>query len=83
MNNPNAQGMGMIAGCLLLFVPEEETFWMMSSIIDQLLPASYFSSNLWGAQVSGYYIQTGMLPMGRMLGENQTYSPPHNSLHTY
>jgi hypothetical protein len=44
--------MGMIAASLLLFCPEEESFWMMCSIIENLLPVSYFSSNLWGAQVT-------------------------------
>ena len=68
--------MGMIAASLLLFLNEEDTFWMMACIVqvednnvtqrvadqpasfshgdDQqsqdLLPASYYSANLWGAQ---------------------------------
>jgi len=44
------QGMGMIASTLLLFLPEDDTFWTMTAIIEDLLPASYFSSNLWGVQ---------------------------------
>ena len=66
----------MIAASLLLFLDEEDTFWMMACIVqvednnvtqrvtdqpartsygdDQqsqdLLPASYYSANLWGAQ---------------------------------
>jgi len=44
------QGMGMIAASLLLFLNEEDTFWMMACIVQDLLPASYYSANLWGAQ---------------------------------
>ncbi|CAD5123331.1 DgyrCDS11688 [Dimorphilus gyrociliatus] len=44
------QGTGMMAACLLLFMEEEDAFWMMCSIIEDLLPASYYSSSLLGVQ---------------------------------
>ncbi|KAI0232017.1 RUN and TBC1 domain-containing protein 3 [Lamellibrachia satsuma] len=44
------QGTGMIAASLLLFMEEEETFWMMCCIFEDLLPVSYYSSTLIGAQ---------------------------------
>lgn len=44
------QGTGMIAGSLLLFMEEEDAFWMMCTIIEDLLPASYYSSTLIGVQ---------------------------------
>ncbi|XP_052825542.1 small G protein signaling modulator 3 homolog isoform X2 [Octopus bimaculoides] len=44
------QGTGMIAASLLLFMEEEDTFWMLCSIIEDLLPASYYSSTLIGIQ---------------------------------
>ncbi|XP_077805783.1 small G protein signaling modulator 3 isoform X13 [Macaca mulatta] len=44
------QGTGMVAACLLLFLEEEDTFWMMCAIIEDLLPASYFSTTLLGVQ---------------------------------
>ncbi|XP_030671352.1 small G protein signaling modulator 3 isoform X2 [Nomascus leucogenys] len=44
------QGTGMVAACLLLFLEEEDAFWMMSAIIEDLLPASYFSTTLLGVQ---------------------------------
>ena len=50
--------MGMIAGTLLLFCKEEDVFWMMIAIIEDLLPASYFSSNLWGAQADQLVLQS-------------------------
>lgn len=44
------QGTGMVAACLLLFLEEEDAFWMMSAIIEDLVPASYFSTTLMGVQ---------------------------------
>ena len=45
-----------IAASLLLFLEEEDTFWMMCAIIEDLLPASYYSSTLLGIQVRhGYF----------------------------
>lgn len=44
------QGTGMIAASLLLFLEEEDTFWMMCAIIEDILPASYYSSTLIGIQ---------------------------------
>eukprot|EP00794_Sanderia_malayensis_P008950 gene8950-9904_t len=44
------QGVGMIVSSLLLFQSEEDTFWMMVTIIDDLLPESYFSATLLGVQ---------------------------------
>lgn len=41
-----------IAASLLLFMEEEDAFWMMCAIIEDLLPASYYSSTLIGVQVS-------------------------------
>nr|XP_006821156.1 PREDICTED: small G protein signaling modulator 3 homolog [Saccoglossus kowalevskii] len=44
------QGTGMMAASLLLFLEEEDAFWMMSSIVEDLVPASYYSSTLIGVQ---------------------------------
>jgi hypothetical protein len=40
----------MIAASLLLFMEEEDSFWMMCAIVEDLVPASYFSSTLIGVQ---------------------------------
>lgn len=42
------QGTGMMAASLLLLMEEEDAFWMMSTIVEDLLPASYYSSTLIG-----------------------------------
>ncbi|OWK59272.1 small G protein signaling modulator 3 [Taeniopygia guttata] len=44
------QGTGMVAASLLLFLEEEDAFWMMCAIIEELVPASYFSTTLMGVQ---------------------------------
>ncbi|XP_072512333.1 small G protein signaling modulator 3 isoform X2 [Notamacropus eugenii] len=44
------QGTGMVAACLLLFLEEEDAFWMMCAIIEDLVPAAYFSTTLMGVQ---------------------------------
>lgn len=42
------QGTGMIAASLLLLMEEEDAFWTMATIVEDLLPASYYSSTLVG-----------------------------------
>ena len=54
------QGMGMIVATLLLTCREEDTYWMMSSIIEDLLPPSYYSSHLWGARTDQQVLQSLM-----------------------
>ncbi|XP_075222626.1 small G protein signaling modulator 3 homolog isoform X2 [Lycorma delicatula] len=44
------QGTGMIAASLLLFLEEEDAFWLMCSIVEDILPASYYSPTLLGIQ---------------------------------
>lgn len=41
------QGMNMIAASLLLIMPsEEDAFWVLCSIVEKILPKTYFESNL-------------------------------------
>lgn len=42
------QGMGVIVATLLLFLEEEDAFWLTAAIVEDLLPASYYSSTLLG-----------------------------------
>ena len=35
------QGMNFVAGCLLLFMDEEDAFWSLACIIEDLLPGYY------------------------------------------
>lgn len=52
------QGTGVILASLLLFLEEEECFWLMATIVEDLLPASYYSSNLLGIQADQRVLQT-------------------------
>lgn len=40
----------MIAALLLLLIEEEDAFWLMATIVEDILPASYYSSTLIGIQ---------------------------------
>lgn len=42
------QGTGMVVASLLLLMEEEDAFWMMCAIVEDLLPASYYSHSLIG-----------------------------------
>ncbi|XP_063979790.1 small G protein signaling modulator 3 homolog [Diachasmimorpha longicaudata] len=52
------QGTGTIAASLLLLLEEEDTFWMMATIVEDLLPASYYSSTLLGVQADQKVLRT-------------------------
>jgi len=42
--------MNFIAGCLLLFMEEENAFWCLTTIVEDLLPG-YFSTTMAASQV--------------------------------
>ncbi|XP_071486409.1 small G protein signaling modulator 3 homolog [Diadema antillarum] len=44
------QGTGVIVASLLLFMDEEDAFWILCSLIEDLVPPSYFSHTLLGVQ---------------------------------
>ncbi|CAB3359573.1 Hypothetical predicted protein [Cloeon dipterum] len=52
------QGTGMIAASLLLLMEEEDAFWMMCTIVEDLLPASYYSASLLGVQADQRVLRT-------------------------
>ncbi|XP_059611663.1 small G protein signaling modulator 3 homolog [Phlebotomus argentipes] len=52
------QGTGVIVASLLLYMEEEDAFWMMATIVEDLLPASYYSSTFLGIQADQRVMQT-------------------------
>ncbi len=50
------QGMNFVAGCLLLFMDEEDAFWSLACVIEDLLPG-YFSTAMVEPQV-GHYLDS-------------------------
>lgn len=47
-----------MAASLLLLLEEEDAFWMMATIVEDLLPASYYSSTLLGIQADQKVLRT-------------------------
>lgn len=45
------QGMGLVVGDLLLVCCEENVFWIMCCLIEDLLPSAYYSPSLLGVRV--------------------------------
>ncbi|XP_066590271.1 small G protein signaling modulator 3 homolog [Prorops nasuta] len=52
------QGTGTMAASFLLLLEEEDTFWMMATIVEDLLPASYYSATLLGVQADQRVLRT-------------------------
>ncbi|XP_014255014.1 small G protein signaling modulator 3 homolog [Cimex lectularius] len=52
------QGMGMVAASLLLFLEEDDCFWMMCTIVEDLLPASYYTTTLMGVLADQRVLRT-------------------------
>ncbi|EDV28245.1 uncharacterized protein TRIADDRAFT_20607 [Trichoplax adhaerens] len=44
------QGTGMVAASFLLFLEEEDAFWLLATVMEDLMPSSYYSSTLIGVQ---------------------------------
>ncbi|CCD69040.1 RUN and TBC1 domain-containing protein 3 [Caenorhabditis elegans] len=44
------QGMGVIVATLLLYCSEETTFWMMTALIEDILPPNFYTQTLLGLQ---------------------------------
>jgi hypothetical protein len=40
------QGMNLLAAALLLVMEEDDAFWCLVTIVERLLPANYYTSNL-------------------------------------
>uniref|UniRef100_A0AC35U4F2 RUN and TBC1 domain-containing protein 3 n=1 Tax=Rhabditophanes sp. KR3021 TaxID=114890 RepID=A0AC35U4F2_9BILA len=51
------QGIGMVVANILLICPEEYTFWIMNSILDDILPSNYYAHSLIGLQTDQRVIQ--------------------------
>lgn len=45
------QGMNFIAGLALLFMPEEHVFWLLVTIVDDLMPLDIYSKELMGTSI--------------------------------
>ena len=68
------QGMGMVAGVLLLVMEEDEAFWTMRSLLIKKLPKDYYSPTLLGVMVDQRVLRdligTNEPTVGKLLDEN-------------
>lgn len=48
------QSMNFLAGLLLLFASEESTFWLLSTIVEEVLPPDYYTPSMTGIRVLKY-----------------------------
>uniref|UniRef100_T1L606 dihydrolipoyllysine-residue (2-methylpropanoyl)transferase n=1 Tax=Tetranychus urticae TaxID=32264 RepID=T1L606_TETUR len=51
------QGMNRLAAVALLFMPEEDAFWTLVAIIENIMPPDYFTANLLGAHVDQFVLR--------------------------
>jgi hypothetical protein len=47
------QGMNIVAATFLLYMPEEEAFWLLCTVCEDMLP-EYYTKALLGSQVDQY-----------------------------
>ena len=48
------QSLNFVAGMILLFMSEEDAFWLMSTIIECLLPKDYYTKSMLGTYVDQF-----------------------------
>ncbi|TMS37025.1 hypothetical protein L596_004051 [Steinernema carpocapsae] len=68
------QGMGVIVATLLLVCSEENSFWIMCTLIEDILPPNYFSHSLLGLQaderVARHLLRVHLPELDEKLTEN-------------
>jgi hypothetical protein len=68
------QGFGAILAHMLLFLEEEDCFWLMCTIIEDILPASYFASDFLGIRIDtlvlGHFVQIHFPEVDKLLKEH-------------
>ncbi len=59
MHNPDVgycQSLNFLAGTMLLFMGEEDSFWLLVTVVERLLPADYFTRSMIGAHVDQHVL---------------------------
>lgn len=69
------QGMNFLAAFLLSVLAEEDAFWTLVTVIDRLLPANYYDSNLTGIKAEADIFE---LIVARELPELNAHLKHHN-----
>lgn len=59
MHNPNVgycQSLNFLTGMMLIFMQEEDAFWLLITIVERLLPEDYYTKNMVGTYVDQYVL---------------------------
>ena len=82
MHNPNVgycQSLNFLAGMMLLFMNEEDTFWLLATVIEKLLPSDYYTKSMIGIYVDQYVlaemVKTYLPQVHKKLEDNQLQLP--------
>eukprot|EP00291_Cryptomonas_curvata_P020344 CAMPEP_0172177360 /NCGR_PEP_ID=MMETSP1050-20130122/15391_1 /TAXON_ID=233186 /ORGANISM="Cryptomonas curvata, Strain CCAP979/52" /LENGTH=394 /DNA_ID=CAMNT_0012849867 /DNA_START=169 /DNA_END=1353 /DNA_ORIENTATION=- len=51
------QGMNFIAGAMLLFLNEESCFWLLATLLEDILPSDYYDRELFGCNIDLMVLQ--------------------------
>lgn len=69
------QSLNFVAGMMLLFMAEEEAFWLLVTVVEELLPPDYFSHSMVGAHVDqsvlAYIVRTRLPKLHKTLENAQ------------
>jgi len=59
MHNPNVgycQSLNFLVGMMILFMNEEDAFWLLATVIEKLLPSDYYTNSMIGIYVDQYVL---------------------------
>jgi hypothetical protein len=59
LHNPDigyCQSLNFVAGMILILLEEEEAFWLLLTIVEELLPADYYTKSMVGTYVDQFVL---------------------------
>lgn len=59
VHNPSigyCQSLNFVAGMMLIFMSEEESFWLLITVVEKLLPADYYTASMVGTYVDQFVL---------------------------
>ena len=59
LHNPSigyCQSLNFLTGMMLIFMQEEDVFWLLITVVERLLPEDYYTKNMVGTYVDQYVL---------------------------
>jgi hypothetical protein len=50
------QSLNFLAGMMLIFMEEEESFWLLITVVEKLLPTDYYTKSMVGTYVDQFVL---------------------------